>query len=473
MITAVRWRRAVTVGVCALLLAGCSGGGGANLPAIPEISAAHFPKTARSIAERRIVAVAASPDDPWTNGDLAMILHAHDQLGAAETLYQRAEALSRGQFRWTYLLGVTQQESGRYFEASESFRRALEKRSYVSAAIRLGEALAADRRPEEAAPVLRMALEVDGNEAAASYALGQALMDLGETAEAIAFLERAVALSPRSGSARYALGSALRSLGDEDAAQRVLASVGEAGDSKPALDDPIFARVTELAADEHHFLNLGKSLEAAGKLADAITAYERALSLNPGMASAHANLVGAFGRIGDIPKAEAHYKAASSIDPNIEELHNNWGVLQATRQDPSAAAAAFRRAIEVNPQSAKAHANLGVALIELGNAGEAARHFREAVSSDPTNRPARMNLGTMALESDRPAEAAEHLQAALLGAEDGSEPFIRYTLGHAYIRIGRESEAEQSMREALRLAEAHALEELAVRIQSDIESLFP
>ena len=232
MMTAVRWRRAVTVGICAFLLAGCSGGGGASLPAIPEVNVALFPQTARSIAERRIAAVSASPGDPWANGDLAMILHAHDQLGAAEALYRRAEALSDGQFRWTYLLGVTQQESGRYVEASASFRRALEKRPYASAAIRLGEVLAADRRPDEATPVLRMALELDGNEAAASYALGQALMDLGESAEASAFLERAVALSPRSGAARYALGSALRSLGDEDAARRALASLGEADDSQ-------------------------------------------------------------------------------------------------------------------------------------------------------------------------------------------------------------------------------------------------
>ena len=473
MMTAVRWRLAVTVGVYAFLLGGCSGSGGVSLPAVPDISAEDFPRPARSMAEQRIAATAGAPEDPWANADLAMILHAHEQLEAAEALYRRAEALSDGQFRWTYLLGVTQQQGGRSLEAAESFRRALEMRPYAPAAIRLGEALAAARRPAAAAAALRMALEFDGNQAAASYALGQALMDLGQAAEAIPLLERAVELSPRSGAARYALGSAHRSLGDEGAAQRVLATMGEADDSKPALEDPVLARVRDLAADEHHFLNLGKSLEAAGKLAEAIAAYERALSLNPRMASAHANLVGAFGRIGNAAKAEAHYNAASSIDPNLEELHNNWGVLQATRQDPSAAAEAFRRALEVNPQSAKAHANLGVALIELGNPVDAARHFRDAVSSDPTNRPARMNLGTMALEADRPSEAAGHLEAALMGAEDGSEPFIRYALGHAYIRIGREGEAAESMREALRLAEAHDLEDLAGRIRRDIESFLP
>ena len=470
--TGVPWHSVVSVGVCALLLAACSGGTGQDLPRIPAVSAEDFPRPARVDAERRIRAAAESPRDPWANGDLATMLHAHGQTVSAAALYRRAEALSGGEFRWTYLLGVAQQSNGSSREAAESFRRALAKRRYVPAAVRLGETLADDQRLEEARDALRGSLDSGANEAAAAYGLGRVLMDLGDTAKAVSFLERAVSLAPDSGAARYALGSALRVAGNQDAAERILRTVGGADDAKPALDDPLLARVRELAADEHHFLNLGKSLEAKGQAADAVAAYERALAINPRMASAHANLVGAYGRLGNATKAEAHYGAALSMNPSIEELHNNWGVLQASKRDPKAAAAAFRKALEVNPRSAKAHANLGVALTELGELGEAARHFREAIASDPTNRPARMNLGTIALAADRPAEAAKHLEAALAGEDDGSEPFIRYTLAHAYSGTGRTGDANRSMAEGLRLAEARGLEELAARIRQDIES-FP
>ena len=206
--TSVPWQSVVSVGVCALLLASCSGGTGRDLPEIPVVPAEDFPSPAKVDAERRIRAVTERPRDPWANGDLATMLHAHGQTVKAAVLYRRAEALSGGEFQWTYLLGVSQQSNGRSREAAESFRRALAKRPYVPAAVRLGETLADDRRLEEARDALRGSLDSGANEAAAAYALGRVLLDLGDTDEAVSFLERAVSLAPDSGAARYALGSA-------------------------------------------------------------------------------------------------------------------------------------------------------------------------------------------------------------------------------------------------------------------------
>ena len=470
-IAAVLGYRGFRAAALAVTVAACGGDLGNRLPEIPAVAADDFPAAVRDLAARRIQAISMNPDDPWANGDMATILHAHGQRGAAGVLYARAEALSRGEFRWSYLRGVALQEAGRHTEAAASFRRALAKRPYAPAAIRLGESLAAEDLLEDAATALREAVRLNGNKAAGTYALGRVLLDFGAAGEAIPVLESAVALSPSSGAARYALGMAHRAAGDEEAASRHLGMLDGGSDDKPPLNDPVFARVQGLAVDEHHFLNTGKSLEASGKLADAISSYQRALELDPKMASAHANLVGAYGRLGDFERAQAHYNSANSIDPDIEELHNNWGVLQAARENPSAAAAAFRRALEVNPSSARAHANLGVALTALNRAQDAIRHFRDAVANDPGNRPARMHLGVQALEDGRPAEAAEHLEAALGGPEDGTAAFIRYALGRAYQRTGRESEARAEMANALRLAEAGGLAELANRIRPDLESL--
>ncbi|MDE0107948.1 MAG: tetratricopeptide repeat protein [Bryobacterales bacterium] len=466
------FRGVLAVGL-AISLAACAGGVERSLPAIPDVTSEDFPESARDLAAQRIRAVEEDSGDPWANGDLGTILHAYEQLARAAVLYERAETLSSGEFRWSYLRGVALQEAGRHGEAAASFRRALAKRTYAPAAVRLGESLVADGNPKDAEVALRTAVQLDGGGAAAIYALGRALVDLGKGNEAIPVLERALSLAPSSGAVRYALAMAQRAAGNEQEAKRQLEMLAPGGNLKPPLEDPVFARVEALAADEHYFLNTGKSLEAAGRLDEAIRSYEQALELAPRLASAHVNLVGAFGRLGDSERARAHYDAAISIDPDIEELHNNWGIVLAAQENPSAAMAAFRRALEVNPNSSKAHANLGVALTSLDQVEEAIEHFRLAIANDPNNRPARLNLGAQALEYDRPEEAARHLEAALEGDEDGSGAFVRFTLGRAYRRLGRDAEASEEMAHALRLAEENDLRELANLIELEIGQIAP
>ena len=84
------------------------------MPEIPELAAESFPGPVRPKARSLIDGVAESPADPWVNGDLAMLLHAHKRLSAARDLYRRAATLSGGEFRWTYLLGIAQYESGQH-----------------------------------------------------------------------------------------------------------------------------------------------------------------------------------------------------------------------------------------------------------------------------------------------------------------------------------------------------------------------
>ena len=448
----------------------CGGPGvGERLPEIPTVVVMDFPEAVRGEAGKRIQAVTDRPEDPWSNGDLASILHAHGRVEPAAILYERAESLSGGEFRWTYLRGVALQQAGRSAEAVLCFQRALETRHHTLAKIRLAELLA-EEDLEGALAILNGVTEPGGNEAAASYALGRVLVDLDRALQAIPILERALELAPESGAVRYVLAMAQRSSGDEDEADRHLDMLAGRSRLKPALKDPLLERVEALAHDEHHFLNLGKSQEAAGKLYEAIRSYESALELDPGMASAHANLVGAYGQAGDFEHAQKHYERAMSIDAGIEELHNNWGVLMASREDPVGAEAAFRRALAVNPRSAKAHANLGVALVSLERGNEAIAHFRQAVANDPQNRPARMNLGFRALNQGQIDEAVANLEAALKGPEDGSGAYIRYMLGRAYKLSGRTSEAREQLDAALRLAEAERTDALANQIRTELAS---
>jgi len=59
----------------------------------------------------------------------------------------------------------------------------------------------------------------------------------------------------------------------------------------------------------------------------------------------------------------------------------------------------------------------------------------------------------------------------LRGDEDGSEPFVRYALGHAYQRIGRVADARRSFERALLAAENRGPADLAAQIRADLEVL--
>lgn len=465
----VHW--AVAVAAVTGCLVSCVGPGN-QLPEIPVVAAEEFPEAVRGDVEHRIRAARDRPEDPWSNGDLATILHAHGRVESALALYERAESLSEGQFRWSYLRGVVLQEAGRAAEAAASFRLALQQRPYAPARIRLAESLAVEDM-EAAITVLQGVSDLGENEAAAAYVLGQALLGVERARQAIPVLQRSLALAPGSGAARYALAMAHRAAGNESEADRNLAMVSDGSRERPALEDPFLDRVQALAHDEHYFLNFGKSLEAAGKLAEAIRAYRSAIELDPEMATAHANLVGALGQVGDFERAQEHYERARSIDSGIEELHNNWGVLMASQENPSAAEAAFRRALEINPSSAKAHANLGVLLTSLDRDQEARIHFRDSIANDPRNRPARMNLGFQALQDGRVEDAVVHLEAALRGPEDGSGSYVRYLLGRANNLSGRPAEARQHLDAALRLAEPANMEALVHQIRTEIDNIQP
>ncbi len=436
---------------------------------MPAVRADAFPESAREAVLPRLEALRSDPVDAQANGECGKFLHAHDQFDSAAALYRRAEVLSDGEFEWTYLLGVVEQESGSYESAVEAFRLSLTKRDYVPAAIRLGEALASLERPREAQQAFEDALQIDRNQPAAYYALGRTLLELGELDEARALLTRAIGLSPNSRAAHYSLGLAYRDAGDDASAQRHLALAEKYPQEKPPIDDPVLSAVENISADEHYYLNLGRRLEERGRLTDAVAAYQRALEMNPQMAAAHANLVGTYGQLGQVENAEAHYSRAIEINSQLEELHNNWGVLQAMQERPAAAADAFRKSLGINPRSAEAHANLGIALMQLGDTKSAVEHLESALSTNPSHRSALLNLGRYELEAGRVPEAIAHLDRALQGPEDSRTAFILYSLAHAYGQSGMDRKAIEMAQSALVAAESFGVNELATQIRREFQ----
>jgi tetratricopeptide (TPR) repeat protein len=121
----------------------------------------------------------------------------------------------------------------------------------------------------------------------------------------------------------------------------------------------------------------------AGRLDEAIAAYQRSLTLNPSSASTHYNLgvtYSARGRRGD---ARAEFEAALRIDPEYAQAHNNLGAILFLEGDYPQAEAHYRRALALRADGLDARTNLGALLSATGRFAGAIAEFRQVLAVQP------------------------------------------------------------------------------------------
>lgn len=123
------------------------------------------------------------------------------------TLHWHALAVTDRNYLAEAYLGTTLFNRGRFPEAAEHFRRAIEfKPNFRNAHYRLGRTMEQLRQPAAAAAAYQRALTLRPDDADAHYGLGAALEDVGRTDEAIASYREAVRLRPDFAEAQYNVG---------------------------------------------------------------------------------------------------------------------------------------------------------------------------------------------------------------------------------------------------------------------------
>ncbi len=162
----------------------------------------------------------------------------------------------------------------------------------------------------------------------------------------------------------------------------------------------------------------------------AARALERAVSLDPGFALAHARLAEASDELYDATRAREEMLAAvapggfrarlSALDDTTVEA-----VRRSLANDPAGAAALYRQLLKRAPESEKAAAylDLGRACEKAGQTGEALASYREAARRSPQYAAAFLHLGVLDRRAQRFADAeanfarAESLYQALSNTE--------------------------------------------------------
>jgi tetratricopeptide (TPR) repeat protein len=362
-----------------------------------EEAALHFAESKRLSAEgtdeeraqlARYLSDTADPD----GGPALSAIPPNSALGSlpkaqrAELKKRVAAALARSYSN----LGVLEVQAERFDAAAELLEKAAAiEPAFPQVQSSLGVAYFNARKFDRATGPLAQAVAADPGNAGLKRMLALAWLNTGEFARAADVLRADAGLDADPG-LLFAYGLALVKAG------------------RAAEAEPIFARLLAAHGDSPELSVLvGQAHAQQGDFDSAITALQRALKLNPGVAEAHATLGVIYLRQGRLAEAEQALRAELAARPGDLPSRHNLAIVLEARQRPVEALEILRGILAASPDAADAHYLAGKILLAQGT----------------------------------PAEAVTHLEAAArLTPEDAG---VRYQLGQAYQKLGRTEQAQE------------------------------
>ncbi len=321
-----------------------------------------------------------------------------------------------------------------YAEAEQTLMPLVE-RNQAAAMIEMSRLYRAVGRLDAARSVLERGLQNTAR-SARSYAdiaheLGLVLTDLGEIERAMRQFETAVNTNPRHVPSHLMLAYLEQRTGNDRAAARRYEAALDAGASDPAVLAQIGATLIDL-----------REYDAA------ITAYERAIALQPASASFRYQAALAYLGVGRLDAADQAVRRALERQPVYPEALALLGDITLQRGNLPQAAQQYRAALQQNPALAAAHIGLGRVAAAGGDWSIAAGHFLNAVQGDSQSADARLWLGEARMRTgDLDGAIAEYRQALQLRAD-----FPEAHFGLAQAQFGK-GLVEEALREVTRTLE--------------------
>ncbi len=185
---------------------------------------------------------------------------------------------------------------------------------------------------------------------------------------------------------------------------------------------PAWQRAIALSPhDPELLLNLGRTLQTCGQLADAEQAYRSALPLNPSqevLAAVWCNLGVVLNDLGRLQESQHSYQQALHLQPESAVLWNNLGASLDQSGQLEQALACFERALQVDPQYASAHSNRGNTLKRLGRLAAAEQSMRLALAIEPDFAQAQLSLGDILKDRGQLDQAEACFETVLLSKPD-------------------------------------------------------
>lgn len=371
-------------------------------------------------------------------------------------------------------LGVAYADKGDVDKAIESYRQAIRlKPDSAMAYSNLARALLSQGADDAAISAASESIRLSGSHAPTLDILGRAWMKKRSWPDALAALQEAVCVDPENANAQTNLGTVLaetKQLHEAEAAfrealrlqpnlreaRRNLAILLEGQERREEAID-LYRTLAE-REDPAAYHELGKALERAGLLDEAVAAYGHAICADPDCTAAHLSLgVLLCDRMHDYTAAAQAFREVIRLAPREDTGHYNLGnALQGNRK-AAEAEAAYRQAIAINSDYAEAHKGLADVLVAQGQWQDGLTAYRKAVTLQPAYVRAHFNLGRCLAEHGMADEAiGSYLEVVRLQPEYAE---AHVNLGLCWWGAGQVDRAIAAFRRALQinpnLMEAH------------------
>jgi tetratricopeptide (TPR) repeat protein len=228
------------------------------------------------------------------------------------------------------------------------------------------------------------------------------------------------------------------------------------GDSLIALNEPqkalseVESYVRSNPQSASAYEALGQIQAAAGRSRDAENSFQKALELDSTLVSSQLLLSDIEKQEGKLDEAMNVLLKLAASQPRSVEVHLRMGQISELKGDWAAAQSHYSRVLELESANPIAKNNLAAVYAEHGgNIDLALRLAQEAKEYLPDNTEVSDTLAWILVKKQSYGTAIQLLRECV--QKDPVNASFRYHLGVAYYRAGQKSEAEQSLRAALKV----------------------
>ncbi len=348
------------------------------------------------------------------------------------------------------------QASGQYAKAADLYQQLIAS-GVDTPEIRTnwGIMLHLSGKHRESLDQFRRALRLNPNLPPANLFAGMAEVELHEYQAALPFLKKAANLNQRDTAPLLALAKAYLGLRDYRAAHDSYAGVASldpnlaeawygAGVTNRAQADLVLNR----AARSGKANDPAVQAEARRLLDDALSALDRAMTLDPKSPRTHLIKAEALSDAGRFSEAIGEYQATLEIDPN--ETAARVGLATGYWREHLFADALplLRQVLEQSPKDPEANGMLADILAHDGKWDAARERAELALAGNPDLIQTHVVLARVWLGKKRPAQAIAELLKVAAADPDGSYHFLLF---RAYREAGDEKNADVALAEFRRL----------------------
>ncbi len=211
----------------------------------------------------------------------------------------------------------------------------------------------------------------------------------------------------------------------------------------------------EMLQDSEPVREYAAALYDRGEFADALAAYDQAITLDPHNALMHNDRGIALADLGRHGEALAAYDQAITLDPGNADMYNNRGIALADLGRHADALAAYDQAITLDPGNAVMHSNRGKALADLGRHADALAAFDQAITLEPGNADMHNNRGIALADLGRHADALAAFDQAI--TLDPGNALMHNDRGNELAALGRQTDALAAYDQAITLDPGNAV----------------